>query len=137
MCYKYLWDNLAADDFPSEKFFTYFGLNPQYNLCQDLKVISSDSGFSASTLDDVVGYYRNTCRMLAPAHDQLLLSRLFVERCCMSNHGSPPNPNQGTAMEPKKTRMRRWLGYVSPVNELRKRPIKAPQGNEGLKVRRK
>nr|KYP68481.1 Defects in morphology protein 1 isogeny [Cajanus cajan] len=73
MCYKYLWDNLVADDFPSEKFFTYFGLNPQYNLCQDLKVISSDSGFSASTLDDVVRYYRNTCRMLAPAHDQLLL----------------------------------------------------------------
>ncbi|TKY67257.1 Exonuclease V [Spatholobus suberectus] len=73
MCYKYLWDNLVADDFPSKFFFTYFGLNPQHNLCEDLKVISADSGFSASTLDDVVRYYRNTCRMLAPAHDQLLL----------------------------------------------------------------
>ncbi|KAG4974113.1 hypothetical protein JHK87_030934 [Glycine soja] len=73
MCYKYLWDNLVADDFPSEKFFTYFGLNPQNNLCEDLKVIGADSGFSASTLDDAVRYYRNTCRMLAPAHDQLLL----------------------------------------------------------------
>lgn len=48
MCYKYLWDNLVADDFPSEKFFTYFGLNPQNNLCEDLKVIGADPGFSAS-----------------------------------------------------------------------------------------
>ncbi|RDY13825.1 Exonuclease V, chloroplastic, partial [Mucuna pruriens] len=72
MCYKYLWDSLVADDFPSKQFFTYFGLNPQHNLCEDLKVTSAD-GFSASTLDDVVRYYSNTCRMLAPAHDQLLL----------------------------------------------------------------
>ncbi|KAJ1424312.1 Exonuclease V [Sesbania bispinosa] len=73
MCYKYLWDNLVADDFPSKKFFTYFGLNPERNLCEDLKMMSADSGFSASTLDDVLRYYRNTCRMLAPAHNQLLL----------------------------------------------------------------
>ncbi|XP_027345392.1 exonuclease V, chloroplastic-like [Abrus precatorius] len=73
MCYKYLWDNLVTDNFPSKKFFTYFGLNPQHNLCEDLKMIGADSGFSASTLDDVVRYYRNTCSMLAPAHDQLLL----------------------------------------------------------------
>ncbi|XP_061359047.1 exonuclease V, chloroplastic-like [Gastrolobium bilobum] len=73
MCYKYLWDNLVADDFPWKKFFTYFGLNAQQNLSEDLKVISADSGFSASTLDDVVKYYNNTCRMLAPAHNQLLL----------------------------------------------------------------
>lgn len=82
---------------------------------------------------------KNDLNLLKYFEKELLIwnSRLFVERCCMSNHGSPPNPNQGTAMEPKKTRMRRWLGYVSPVNELRKRPIKAPQGNEGLQVRRK
>ncbi|CAJ1979349.1 unnamed protein product [Sphenostylis stenocarpa] len=73
MCYKYLWDNLVADNFPSKIFYTYFGLNSQHNLCEDLKVTSADSGFSATTLDDVVRYYRNTCRMLAPAHDQLLL----------------------------------------------------------------
>ncbi|KAK7404680.1 hypothetical protein VNO78_05636 [Psophocarpus tetragonolobus] len=73
MCYKYLWDNLVADDFPSKHFFTYFGLNPQSNLSEDLKVISANSGCSALTLNDVVRYYRNTCRMLAPAHDQLLL----------------------------------------------------------------
>ncbi|OIW08584.1 hypothetical protein TanjilG_03260 [Lupinus angustifolius] len=73
MCYKCLWDNSVADDFPSMKFFTFFGLNPQYNLCEDLKIMSADSGFSASTLDDVVRYYSNTCKMLAPAHDQLLL----------------------------------------------------------------
>ncbi|CAL0304097.1 unnamed protein product [Lupinus luteus] len=73
MCYKYLWDNSVADDFPSMKFFTFFGLHPQHTLCEDLKIMSNDSGFSASTLDDVVRYYSNTCKMLAPAHDQLLL----------------------------------------------------------------
>ncbi|KAE9620543.1 putative exonuclease V [Lupinus albus] len=73
MCYKYLWDNLVADDFPSKKFFTFFGLNPQHNLCEYLKVMSANSGFSALTLDDVVRYYENTCKMLPPAHDQLLL----------------------------------------------------------------
>ncbi|KAL5056038.1 hypothetical protein RYX36_036720 [Vicia faba] len=73
MCYKYMWDNLVADNFPSRKFFTYFGLNPQSILCEDLKVLSGDSGFSAMTLDDVVRYYRNTYTMLSPANDQLLL----------------------------------------------------------------
>ncbi|KAK2380359.1 exonuclease V, chloroplastic [Trifolium repens] len=73
MCYKYMWDNLVSDNFPSKNFFTYFGLNPQSILCEDLKVLSADSGFSASTLDDVVRYYRNTYMMLSPANDQLLL----------------------------------------------------------------
>ena len=54
MCYKYLWDNLVADDFPSKRFFTFFGLNPQHNLSEDLKVISADSGFSASVSRDWV-----------------------------------------------------------------------------------
>lgn len=73
MCYKYMWDNLVADNFPSKEFFTYFGLNPQSILCEDLRVLSADSGFSATTLDDVVRYYRNTYMMLSPANDQLLL----------------------------------------------------------------
>lgn len=73
MCYKYMWDNLVADNFPSKDFFTYFGLNPQSILCEDLRVLGADSGFSATTLDDVVRYYRNTYMMLSPANDQLLL----------------------------------------------------------------
>jgi len=48
MCYKYMWDNLVADNFPSKEFFTYFGLNPQSILCEDLRVLSADSGFSAT-----------------------------------------------------------------------------------------
>lgn len=32
------------------------------------------------TLDDAVRYYRNTCRMLAPAHDQLLLRYASVSQ---------------------------------------------------------
>jgi hypothetical protein len=43
-----MWDNLVSDNFPSKNFFTYFGLNPQSILCEDLKVLSADSGFSAS-----------------------------------------------------------------------------------------
>ncbi|KAI4322229.1 hypothetical protein L6164_021940 [Bauhinia variegata] len=77
MCYKYLWDNLVADNFPSEQFFDFFELNPQHNLCEDLRVTCADSGFSVLTLDDVVRCYKNTCRMLLPAHDQLLLRYEF------------------------------------------------------------
>ncbi|CAL0329097.1 unnamed protein product [Lupinus luteus] len=73
MCYKYLWDNLVSDDFPSKKFFTFFGLNPQHILCEDLEELSDDSGIYALTLDDVVRCYGDTCKMLGPAHDQLLL----------------------------------------------------------------
>jgi len=60
MCYKYLWDNLVADNFPSDYFFTYFGLNPQHNLCEDLKVTCADSGFSASvssSLECIINFF--------------------------------------------------------------------------------
>ncbi|KAF7823441.1 Exonuclease V, chloroplastic [Senna tora] len=73
MCYKYLWDNSVACDFPSEQFFEFFRLKPQHSLSEDLKMSGADSGFTISTLDDVVVYYKHTCSTLASAHDQLLL----------------------------------------------------------------
>lgn len=77
MCYKYMWDNLVADNFPSKDFFTYFGLNPQSILCEDLRVLSADSGFSATVS-------RGDC-----VSSSLLLSSnsfLFLELCDFALH---------------------------------------------------
>lgn len=48
MCYKYLWDNSVACNFPSEQFFDFFHLNPHRILCEDLKVSSAGSGFTVT-----------------------------------------------------------------------------------------
>lgn len=77
MCYKYMWDNLVADNFPSQKFFDYFTLNPHSILSEEIRERTADSGFPAETLDDVVRLFRNTCSILPPAHDQLLLRYEF------------------------------------------------------------
>ncbi|XVF04966.1 hypothetical protein REPUB_Repub05bG0129500 [Reevesia pubescens] len=73
MCYKYLWDTLVADSFPSRQFFNFFSLNPNYILSEDIREKTANLGFPAKTLDDIVGYYMITCSMLPHAHDQLLL----------------------------------------------------------------
>ncbi|KAI8573731.1 hypothetical protein RHMOL_Rhmol01G0299000 [Rhododendron molle] len=73
MCYKYLWDNLVANEFPSRKFLDFFSLNPHSNLSEEIIAHSCKSGFAAETLDDLMRYFQNTCSMLPPAHDQLLL----------------------------------------------------------------
>ncbi|KAM7522309.1 hypothetical protein LguiA_012211 [Lonicera macranthoides] len=77
MCYKYLWDSLVADKFPSRNFFNFFSLNPHYILSEDIRANTAKSGFPAETLDDLVRCYQNACSMLAPAHDQLLLRYEF------------------------------------------------------------
>ncbi|KAK2968962.1 hypothetical protein RJ640_012416 [Escallonia rubra] len=79
MCYKYLWDSLLADKFPSRKFFDFFSLNPNRLLSRDIRDSTSKSGFPAETLDDLVRYLQNTCLMLPPTHDQLLLRYEFQE----------------------------------------------------------
>ncbi|XVE79086.1 hypothetical protein DITRI_Ditri14bG0029200 [Diplodiscus trichospermus] len=73
MCYKYLWDTLVTDSFPSRQFFNLFSLDPNYILSEDIREKIANAGFPAKTLDDIVGYYRNTFSMLPPAHNQLLL----------------------------------------------------------------
>ncbi|MED6168644.1 hypothetical protein PIB30_013373 [Stylosanthes scabra] len=73
MSYKYMWDNTIANDFPSGKFFTSFSLNPHQTLSEDLQEIGAGSDFHVSTLDDMVRCFANTCKMLAHAHNQLLL----------------------------------------------------------------
>lgn len=46
MCYKYLWDNLTAEKFPAENFFSYFDLDPNYLLSDDIKGYISSLGFN-------------------------------------------------------------------------------------------
>ncbi|XP_040991029.1 exonuclease V, chloroplastic-like [Juglans microcarpa x Juglans regia] len=73
MCYKYLWDNLVTDEFPSNRFFNFFSLNPYSILSEEIRENTAKSGFPAKILDDMVTYYRHKCSMLSPAHDQLLV----------------------------------------------------------------
>lgn len=73
MCYKKLWDSLVADNFSPRQFYDFFALNPYYTLPETLRQATADLGSSATTLDDVVRYYRNTCGMLTPAHEELVL----------------------------------------------------------------
>ncbi|KAM1999264.1 hypothetical protein ACFX16_006718 [Malus domestica] len=73
MCYKCIWDALAANKFPSEKFYDFFSLKPHYVLPKTIRARTVKSGFPAVTLDDIVRHYGNMCSNLRPAHDQLLL----------------------------------------------------------------
>ncbi|XP_077232997.1 exonuclease V, chloroplastic-like [Tasmannia lanceolata] len=77
MCYKYLWDGMVADNFPSSNFFEFFRLNPQYVLSEDVKKYIASSGFHAETFGEMVTYFRNVCCLLPPAHEQLLLRYEF------------------------------------------------------------
>ncbi|XP_066367341.1 exonuclease V, chloroplastic-like [Miscanthus floridulus] len=73
MCYKYLWDNLTAEKFPAENFFSYFDLDPNYLLSDDVKGYISSLGFDAKTFEDVLKYFKVTCHTLPRSQEQLLL----------------------------------------------------------------
>ncbi|XP_044482623.1 exonuclease V, chloroplastic isoform X2 [Mangifera indica] len=77
MCYKCMWDNLAAGGFPPRQFFNYFSLNPDHVLSEEIRKSSTDAGYPAKTLEDIVTFYMNTWNMLQPTHDQLLLRYEF------------------------------------------------------------
>jgi exonuclease V len=50
MCYKYLWDNLIVEKFPTKNFFSYFDLDPNYLLSNDVKWYINSLGFNAKVL---------------------------------------------------------------------------------------
>lgn len=50
MCYKYLWDNTVAHNFPSDDFYRYFGLDPQSTLSEDVRDYSARLGIHAKVL---------------------------------------------------------------------------------------
>ncbi|MED6176195.1 hypothetical protein PIB30_085743 [Stylosanthes scabra] len=80
MCYKYLWDSLVSNQFPSREFYHYFDLDPKRALCEDLKKASSNSGFSAETLKEVVVCYQTACDMMVRSHDDELVLRYESQR---------------------------------------------------------
>ncbi|CAI9776432.1 unnamed protein product [Fraxinus pennsylvanica] len=73
MCYKYLWDSLVDDKFPAENLFNYFSVNPHYILSPEIRENTRKSGFASETLNDLVGYFRNSCRRLPRANNLLIL----------------------------------------------------------------
>ncbi|KAG2624328.1 exonuclease V, chloroplastic-like [Panicum virgatum] len=73
MCYKYLWDSLIAEKFPAENFFSYFDLDPNYLLSDDIKQYISSLGFDAKTFEDVLKYFKATCHTLPQSGESLLL----------------------------------------------------------------
>uniref|UniRef100_A0A0D9WC84 Exonuclease V, chloroplastic n=1 Tax=Leersia perrieri TaxID=77586 RepID=A0A0D9WC84_9ORYZ len=73
MCYKYLWDNLIGEKFPAENFFSYFDLDPNYLLSDDIKQFIRLLGLDAKTLEDVLKYFKVTCHTLPRSQEQLLL----------------------------------------------------------------
>lgn len=74
MCYKYLWDNLLANPFPSQQFLESFSLKPDYKLSKQIKETAIQAGLPApQTLNDVLERYGYVCSMLPKTRDQLLL----------------------------------------------------------------
>lgn len=78
MCYKYLWDKLVSDSFPSKQFFDFFSLDPYYLLSEEIRENTAKAGFPVKTLDDVVSCYISTCSTLPPSQHKLLLSNLHM-----------------------------------------------------------
>lgn len=50
MCYKYMWDDAVADNFPAEQFFSFFKLNPHLVLSDEIRESAVNSGFSAEVI---------------------------------------------------------------------------------------
>lgn len=47
MCYKSLWDSLAATSFSSRQFYDSLSLNPHYMLSEEIRENTANSGFPA------------------------------------------------------------------------------------------
>ncbi|MQM16814.1 hypothetical protein Taro_049773 [Colocasia esculenta] len=73
MCYKYLWDCIVADNFPSGDFYKCFDLDPQSTLSEDVGEYSARLGLRAKTLEDVVNYFIDTCYLLPSSQEKLML----------------------------------------------------------------
>ncbi|XP_023750287.1 exonuclease V, chloroplastic [Lactuca sativa] len=73
MCYKYLWDHLVANPFPTSQFLKLFSLNPNYVLSKEIQESAIQAGVEAQTLHDVLTQYQYICSKLPKAHNELLL----------------------------------------------------------------
>ena len=67
MCYKYMWDNLVANNFPSRQFFDFFSLNPYYVLSEEVREIMAEAGYPAKVQPYKLSFL---FEHLAPFHPQ-------------------------------------------------------------------
>lgn len=77
MCYKYMWDNSAADNFTSMQFYDFFSLSSDGVLSEEIIEKTFNAGFPVKTLDNLVTYFRIKWNMLSPSHNQPLLRYEF------------------------------------------------------------
>ncbi|CAN6470869.1 unnamed protein product [Victoria cruziana] len=73
MCYKYLWDYIVSNDFPTAFFFKFFELRSQHKFSKEIKEHIANSGLQIETLEELVKHFRAICCSLVPSHDELLL----------------------------------------------------------------
>lgn len=50
MCYKYLWDHLVANPFPTSQFLKLFSLNPNYVLSKEIQESAIQAGVEAQVI---------------------------------------------------------------------------------------
>ncbi|XP_068634663.1 exonuclease V, chloroplastic-like [Aristolochia californica] len=94
MCYKYLWDNLVTNDFPSTHFFDFFGLDPQCTLSCDVRNRLAESGLNSKTFGELVKYFSDTCHLLPLANEQLLLRYEYqADQSLLGEDQFPYDPN--------------------------------------------
>ncbi|KAG6485882.1 exonuclease V, chloroplastic-like isoform X2 [Zingiber officinale] len=110
MCYKFLWDNLVTNTFPTEHFFRRFELNRQYTLTGDIKKYIDSFGLDLKTLDDVLSHFRYTSSLLSQSDEQLLLRyELQSDQSLLEEYYFPYDSNW------LKTQINRglefWLGH--------------------------
>lgn len=121
MCYKFMWDTLVADKFPSQKFFDFFSLNPNHILSPEIRDNTAKSGFPSETLSDVVRYFGNSCCLLPQADDQLLLRyELQEDQSLLGEDEFAYNPD--LVKDQIKSCLEFWLGKreasYPPMEEL-------------------
>lgn len=114
MCYKRMWDNLVAGNFPAGKFFDSFGLDPNYILSTEIRESTAKSGYPAETLNDLVVYFRNACNMLSPAQDQLLLRYELQEDQSLLGEDQFPYDGDWLDIQVKRC-LEFWLGKREPT----------------------
>ena len=73
MCYKYLWDKLVSDSFPSKQFFDFFSLDPYYLLSEEIRENTAKAGFPVKvkipSMSLITSYFQSRNQGYAILHD--------------------------------------------------------------------
>ena len=89
MCYKYLWDSLIAEKFPAENFFSYFDLDPNYLLSDDIKQYISSLGFDAKVPLNFLCVFLVVLRQSAALQkSRKCMLELFFLAVCLDIHAT-------------------------------------------------